>query len=423
MGLFRLSGQPGSGEEEREFVLDTDPESQAPARNETEAEAKTEAPAEAGAPAQGQALTPENDSPHPGLSDIHRDGENAAQESTPASESDDIPVRDLLSDLVGVSRRLGVGPQARADPPRDETPDVSAAPAEEKDATEPDDSQGPEAEEPDHPQAPQVEEPSPTGYQRYALPALFLGLALAAAIGGFIGAQRLARTVPPPTPPAQSQVEYPQPPIVVATVPAATPEQDGHAGTAADSTPEPTPQPTPEPTPEATPGPTSALEPAYFLYTVQPGDTVSFIAAVFDVSPDYIFWNNLDVIHDPDILSTGEEILVPSTDGIIYQVKPGDSLSSIATCYQIDVESILAFSPNGLMSPDGVIDGMVLILPGAVPPLPPRPLAVVEPATSEPRPSEPTPAPEDPTAPELQPIDSTPSPEDSPSFSIGHIHP
>jgi len=41
-----------------------------------------------------------------------------------------------------------------------------------------------------------------------------------------------------------------------------------------------------------------------------------------------------------------------------------------AALYQIDVESILAFAPNGLTSPDNAIEGMVLILPGAVLPAP-----------------------------------------------------
>jgi LysM repeat protein len=148
----------------------------------------------------------------------------------------------------------------------------------------------------------------------------------------------------------------------VTTVPDTATMPDGQA--------EATPEATPEPAPEVTPEPTPELRPAYFLYTVQPGDTISAIAGVFSISPDYIPWNNPDVIKDPSVLQVGQELLIPSVDGMIYRVKSGDTLSDIAARYQIGVQSILAFAPNGLTSPDNAIQGMVLILPKAVPPPP-----------------------------------------------------
>jgi LysM repeat protein len=390
----RPARKPDSGEEERELVLDTDAEAQARA---PEGDLVIQMGAEA-------------------------DGETEAEDSTPAPEPQDIPVQDLLTDLVGVSRRLGVAPRARTEPASDETPDANAQPAPDvaPDATvEPDEDN--EAPEPDGPGDPQAERPSLTGYRRYALHGLLLSLALAAAVAGLMGAERLARTEP-----AQRS------PIVVATVPGIAPGLDGQPETTAEPTPEPPPILTPEPTPE--------LQPAYFLYTVQPGDTVSDIAAVFAISPAYILWNNPDVIYDPNLVLVGEQLLIPSVDGIIYHVKPRDTLPDIAALYQIDVESILTFAPNGLTSSDGVIEGMILILPGAVPPLLPRPPAVVEPTASEPQPTEPTPAPEAPTASEPQamepaptpeaptpsepqPTEPTPTAEESLPFSIGHTYP
>jgi len=271
--------------------------------------------------------------------------------------------------------------------------------------------------------------PSPTGYRRYALHGLLLTLALVAAIGGFFGAERLTRTESTQGSPAQSQDDTSGPPIVVATVPSTA---AGQAPTTAEPTPEPTPEATPEPTPE--------LQPAYFLYTAQPGDAVIAIAETFAISPDYILWNNPDLIYDPNLVLIGQELLIPSVDGIIYRAKPGDTLSAIAALYQIDVESIVGFAPNGLTSPDNAIEGMVLILPGAVPPLLPWPPEVVEPTASEPQPTEPAPTPETPTPSEPQAMEPTPTPEtptpsepqateptptaeESPSFSIGHIYP
>lgn len=353
MKLFRLRRMPGSGEEERELVLDTDAEPQAPAQDGTEADLEPEAPPDTLIPsAEAEAPAPE------GTVVIQvgaeADNETTAEEATPTSGPADIPIQDLLSDLVGVSQRLGIAPHTRTEPEsdealdasiqpdRDQAPDVGAEPGEEEDVAEPD---GPW-------DLPAVG-PAPTGYRRHVLHALFLSLALAAAVGVLMGAEQLARTEP-----------IQRSPIVVATVPGIAPGLDGQPQTAA----EPTSEAAPEPTPEATLEPTPELQPAYFLYTVQPEDSVSSIAAVFAISPAYIVWNNPDVIHDPNLVLVGEELLIPGVDGIIYRVKPEDTLSDIAALYQIDVESILAFAPNGLTSPANAIAGMVLVLPGAVPP-------------------------------------------------------
>jgi LysM repeat protein len=332
MKLFRLARKPGSGEEEREFVLDTDAEAQALDQDETEAE-----------------------------------------ESTPAPEPQDIPIQELLSDLVGVSRRLSTAPRARTEPSSGEAPDTNDQPAldeapddndqpaldEAPDDNDqpaldeaPDDNDQPaldEAPEPNGPGDPQAERPSLTGFRRYALHGLFLSLTLTAAALGLMGAERLTRTEP-----------VKRFPIVVATVPGFAPELNDQLET--------TPEPTPEPPPILTPEPIPELQPAYFLYTVQPGDTISAIAAAFAISPTYILWNNPDVVYDPNLLLVGQQLLIPSVDGIIYHVKPGDNLSDIAALYQIGVESILAFAPNGLTSVDSTIEGMILVLPGGVPP-------------------------------------------------------
>jgi murein DD-endopeptidase MepM/ murein hydrolase activator NlpD len=151
------------------------------------------------------------------------------------------------------------------------------------------------------------------------------------------------------------------------------------------------PQTTPDPaaTPGAVGGSVVSAEPAqaqqaFFQYTIQPGDSIASIAAAFGVSYDYILWNNPEVNADPDFLLVGEALLIPSVNGIVYHVAYGDTLSDIAAVYQIDVQSITGFVPNGITSPDGVAEGMVLLLPGAVPP--PAPIAVVA-VVEEPPPS------------------------------------
>ncbi|HKZ50779.1 MAG TPA: M23 family metallopeptidase [Dehalococcoidia bacterium] len=152
----------------------------------------------------------------------------------------------------------------------------------------------------------------------------------------------------------------------------------------ADATPATAPAsatPTPEPTPEP--------RPAFFTYTVQPGDTVAAIAARNGIQPESIFWNNPEVAADPNLLLIGQKIVVPSVDGIIYTVRLGDTLTDVAAFYGIDVQSIVEFAPNGISSPDEISEGLVLVLPGAVPPPPPPPPSRgAAPASPQPAPAE-----------------------------------
>jgi len=151
MRFFRLRRTPESDEAEKELVLDTDAEVQAPAQDTPEAEEETpESAAEADTPTEGEAPAPEgdllapigaeadaeieaeqeapeteggspqgDDSLDPDLLDIFRAAKNEVQESTLAAELDDIPVQDLLSDLVGMSHHLRTTPRAQAQPGQD----------------------------------------------------------------------------------------------------------------------------------------------------------------------------------------------------------------------------------------------------------------------------------------------------------------
>jgi LysM repeat protein len=84
-----------------------------------------------------------------------------------------------------------------------------------------------------------------------------------------------------------------------------------------------------EPTLEPAPAPTATREPAYFLYTVQRGDTLTDIAIAFGLNLDHMLWANPEHIDDPDLLHVGDRLLIPSLEGMIYFVKPGDILSAM----------------------------------------------------------------------------------------------
>lgn len=67
--------------------------------------------------------------------------------------------------------------------------------------------------------------------------------------------------------------------------------------------------PTPEPTPTATPIPRPTPTPTATVYVVQPGDTLSGIAARFNVTVDDLVESNRIV--NADSLQVGQEITIP----------------------------------------------------------------------------------------------------------------
>ena len=131
-----------------------------------------------------------------------------------------------------------------------------------------------------------------------------------------------------------------------------------------------TPEPAEE-TEETLPEP----EDVYFTYVVQRGDTVASIATRFGLEMETLLWNNSHLQLDPDLLLIGEELTIPTRDGILYTVRLGDTLLDVADIYQTDVEDIAGLTANQVNDPDSVLEGMVLLLPGAVPPPPPPPAA------------------------------------------------
>ncbi|MCH8345967.1 MAG: peptidoglycan DD-metalloendopeptidase family protein [Chloroflexi bacterium] len=205
-------------------------------------------------------------------------------------------------------------------------------------------------------------------------------------------------------------VSYLRPPVVLATssgiyIVNPEPQQTEPEEATLEAAPEATPEPTPEPQPEP--------QPAFIVYTVQLGDSVASIAAAFGIDVEYILWNNTDLYEDPDLLLVGQKLQIPSVNGLVYNVRLGDTLSGIASFYQIDVPSILAFVPNEINSADTVIEGMVLVLPGATPPPPPIPAAVTAVEATNPEPE-----------PELEPeLEPEPAPPPPPPASIGYVWP
>jgi LysM repeat protein len=96
-------------------------------------------------------------------------------------------------------------------------------------------------------------------------------------------------------------------------------------------------------------------------YIVQSGDTISEIAATYDLDPRTIM--SLNSVSDVRRLLPGTSLWIPDRDGMMYAVQPGDSISSIAQAYDISPEAII--DANDIATPIlQVADA--LFLPGAL---------------------------------------------------------
>lgn len=100
------------------------------------------------------------------------------------------------------------------------------------------------------------------------------------------------------------------------------------------------------------------------IYIVQPGDTLSSIAARFDVSLDDLMKANN--ISDPNRLSAGQELVIPGLEGVrgilmTEVVQFGDSYRSLLRRTQVP-EAMLR-KLNRLVSPTELYAGVSLIVP------------------------------------------------------------
>lgn len=96
------------------------------------------------------------------------------------------------------------------------------------------------------------------------------------------------------------------------------------------------------------------------IYTVQEGDTVSGIAAKNGITINTILWaNDLD---DIDSIHPGDEIFILPVAGLEHKIASGDTIDSIASEYEADRDTILAF--NGLPANGEITVGETIVIPG-----------------------------------------------------------
>lgn len=96
------------------------------------------------------------------------------------------------------------------------------------------------------------------------------------------------------------------------------------------------------------------------LYTVREGDSLSEIAAMFDVTSNTILWAN-DLTRASTI-QPGDNLVILPVIGVRHVVKSGDSIASIAKKYEGNADDIVSY--NQLASATDLSVGDTLVIPG-----------------------------------------------------------
>jgi murein DD-endopeptidase MepM/ murein hydrolase activator NlpD len=95
------------------------------------------------------------------------------------------------------------------------------------------------------------------------------------------------------------------------------------------------------------------------LYVVREGDTLSQIATMYDVSAKTILWAN--DLSNVNKIRPGDELVILPITGVRHVVKKGDTIKSIAKKYGGDVDDIIAY--NQLASAEGIAVGDTIVIP------------------------------------------------------------
>ena len=99
-------------------------------------------------------------------------------------------------------------------------------------------------------------------------------------------------------------------------------------------------------------------------YVTQNGDTVSGIAAKFNVTSESIRWsNNLS----GNTVNSGVTLQIPPVNGIVYTVQASDTLDSLANKYRANRDQLVAYNDAEL---SGIQTGEQILIPNGQQPAP-----------------------------------------------------
>ena len=101
-------------------------------------------------------------------------------------------------------------------------------------------------------------------------------------------------------------------------------------------------------------------------YLVEAGDSVFGIAQKFKLKPETVLWANSLLLNDnPNMLSIEQNLTIPAADGILYKVKAGDTIDSLAKKYKAKPDDIVSWPGNKIDIADPqLVAGATILIPG-----------------------------------------------------------
>lgn len=106
-------------------------------------------------------------------------------------------------------------------------------------------------------------------------------------------------------------------------------------------------------------------------YEVKEGETISSVATDFGISESTILWEN-DLTSASQI-KAGQKLKILPVSGVAHKVAGGDTIYSVAKKYQANAQAIIDFPFNDVGDDFQLSTGQVLIVPDGAPPEKPKP--------------------------------------------------
>ncbi|NMB19296.1 MAG: peptidoglycan DD-metalloendopeptidase family protein [Firmicutes bacterium] len=98
-----------------------------------------------------------------------------------------------------------------------------------------------------------------------------------------------------------------------------------------------------------------------FVHKVRSGETLWDIALAYGVSVDTI--SSANDLRNKNYLSIGQELQIPSVNGVLHQIASGESLWEISERYNVPVDEITRV--NEISDPSRIQPNMKIVIPGA----------------------------------------------------------
>lgn len=104
----------------------------------------------------------------------------------------------------------------------------------------------------------------------------------------------------------------------------------------------------------------------FITYTVQPLDTPNRIAANFGINPETLLGGNPTLSEESSALQVGFVLTILPVNGLLHDVRDGETLESVAEQHRVSVEDIINYEPNNLEFPYRLYPNTQIVVPGAV---------------------------------------------------------